>query len=232
MNSIVLVLMVALVIVLYRNYQRDARYKILARDSVFDDCLELLQSVEKSRDQAHLPVLRGDYGGYRIALSVVEDTLGWRKIPPLWLLVKVEGLKPIRGSLDIIVRPANNEFYSPAWQWDGTLDIPASWPQHAIVKYQQQPADVDVLERHVPSLFSNSKMKELLVMPGMVRLTYLAKQAERGEYLIMRSAVYHDTPLGRDEVEKLLQQAIGIREDLEQAAITSDNKANHDYEYA
>ncbi len=221
MNSTVLILLVALVVLTYRNYQRDARRKMQARSTVFDECMDLLQPVQKSWDKAHLPVLRGSYAGYQVALSIVEDTVAWRKLPPLWLLVKVEGKRPSRGSLDFIVRPANNEFYSPSWQWDGSLAIPSGWPQHAIVKYQQQPADVGVLERHVPALFADVRMKELLVMPAMVRLTYMAKQAERGEYLIMRSAVYNDIPISRDEVENLLKQAIAIRQDLENAAIAA-----------
>ena len=221
MNSIVLVLMAALVVLTVRNYRRDARRKMQARDTVFDECMDLLQSAEKSLNKAHLPVLQGSYAGYAVALSVVEDTIGWRKVPPLWLLVKVEGNRPSRGSLDFIVRPANNEFYSPSWQWDGTLAIPASWPQHAIVKYHEQPADVGVLEPHVPPLFDDVKVKELLVTPSLVRLTYLAKQAERGEYLIMRNAVYNDSPISRAEVEALLKQAIAIRQDLENAAIAA-----------
>jgi hypothetical protein len=218
MNSAVLVLMAALVALTFRNYRRDARRKKQSRDAVFDECKDLLQAAEKSWNKAHLPVLQGSYAGYAVALSVVEDTIGWRKVPPLWLLVKVEGNRPSRGSLDFIVRPANNEFYSPSWQWDGTLAIPASWPQHAIVKYHEQPADVGVLEPHVPTLFADAKVKELLVTPSLVRLTYLAKQAERGEYLIMRNAVYNDSPISRDEVETLLKQAIAIRQDLENAA--------------
>lgn len=221
MNSAVLVLMATLVALTFRNYRRDARRKMQARDTVFDECMDLLQSVEKSWNKAHLPVLQGSYAGYAVALSVVEDTIGWRKVPPLWLLVKVEGKRPSRGSLDFIVRPANNEFYSPSWQWDGTLAIPASWPQHAIVKYHEQPADVAVLEPHVPTLFADVKVKELLVTPSLVRLTYLAKQAERGEYLIMRNAVYNDSPISRAEVEALLKQAIAIRQDLENAAIAA-----------
>ena len=231
MNSIVLVLMAALVVLTVRNYRRDARRKMQARNTVFDECMDLLQQVAVSQDKAHLPVLRGSYAGYQVALSIVEDTLAWRKIPPLWLLVKVEAERPSRGSLDIIVRPANNEFYSPSWQWDGTLAIPSGWPQHAIVKYQKQPADVALLEPHVPALFADARMKELLVTPAMVRLTYLAKQAERGEYLIMRNAIYNDSPIGRAEVETLLKRAVAIRQDLENAALQPVNKATHEYAY-
>ena len=73
-----------------------------------------------------------------------------------------------------------------------------------------------LLEHIVPKLFSDLKMKELLVMPEFVRLTYMAKQADRGEYLIMRNAIYDNTPIDKNTVEVLIKQAIEIRQTLEQ----------------
>jgi hypothetical protein len=67
----------------------------------------------------------------------------------------------------------------------------------------------------VPALFADLKMKELLVMPEFVRLTYMAKQADRGEYLIMRNAVYSETPIEKAIVENLIKQAIEIRQTIE-----------------
>lgn len=208
--------MVALLaLLMFGKYQRDAKRKVLARSTVFDDCIYLLQQAQISQDKANLPVLHGQYAGYKISLNIVEDTIAWRKLPPLWLLVKVTANKPIIGSLDMIVRPANNEFYSPSWQWDGNLTIPTNWPQHAIIKYLHKPIDISLLEHIVPSLFSDLKMKELLIMPEFVRLTYMAKQADRGEYLIMRNAVYDNTPIDKNTVEAIIKQAIEIRQTLE-----------------
>ena len=207
-----------LALLMFGKYQRDAKRKVLARSTVFDDCIYLLQQAQISQDKANLPVLHGQYAGYKISLNIVEDTIAWRKLPPLWLLVKVTANKPIIGSLDMIVRPANNEFYSPSWQWDGNLNIPHNWPHHAIIKYQQIPVDVALLDWHVPALFVDEKMKELLIMPNMVRLTYMVKQADRGEYLILRNAVYSDAPIARHVVESLIKQAITIRQTLENVA--------------
>ena len=219
MNVVVIVLVAALlllmIVLMFGKYQRDTKYKILARGTVFDNCVTLLQQAQISVDKAHLPVLYGNYSGYKISLNIVEDTLGWRKLPPLWLLVKVAVNKPIQGSLDLIVRPANNEFYSPSWQWDGNLTIPNNWPQHAIIKYLHKPIDISLLEHIIPTLFSDLKMKELLIMPEFVRLTYMVKQANRGEYLIMRNAVYNDAPIARDTVENLIKQAVAIGQALE-----------------
>jgi hypothetical protein len=218
MVLIYIVLASALVLVLVSKYQRDAARKNQARSSVFDDCINLLQQAQISQDKANLPVLHGSYGGYKVALSVVEDTLGWRKLPPLWLLIKVSANKPSQGSFDLIVRPANNEFYSPSWQWDGNLTNPENWPQHAIIKYLHKPIDTRLLDPFIPSMFADEKMKELLIMPEFVRLTYMVKQADRGEYLIMRNAVYDATPIDKDSVEVLIKQAISIRQTLENAA--------------
>ena len=218
MQIVLIVLVAALSLLMFGKYQSDAKRKVQARSTVFDDCIGLLQLAQISQDKANLPVLQGNYAGYKIALNIVEDTIAWRKLPPLWLLVKVTANKTSTGSLDVIVRPANNEFYSPSWQWDGNLNIPPNWPQHAIVKYEQIAVDIALLESHVPALFADEKMKELLIMPNMVRLTYMAKQADRGEYLILRNAVYSDAPIARHVVESLIKQAIAIRQALENVA--------------
>jgi len=219
MNIAVSVLLIMMVVIMTRKYRQDVTSKKQARSSVFDGCDSLLQDPQASWDKANLPVLYGNYAGFKVQLSVVEDTLGWRKIPPLWLLIKVAANHPSHGTLDFIARPANNEFYSPSWQWDGSMKIPARWPQHAILKYLKQPVDLALLDNDVPELFADTKMKELLVTPDMTRLTYMIKQGERGEYLLMRNAVYNNSPVSKDIVESLLKKAVAIRRNLENAVI-------------
>ena len=221
MNIAVLVLLMMMVVLIYRKYHLVANYKTQARSQVFDECMSLLQQPQKSQDKANLPTLHGGYADYQVSFSIVEDTLGWRKLPPLWLLIKVAAKKPSYGTLDMIVRPANNEFYSPSWQWDGNLTIPENWPQHALIKFKEQAVDLALLAPYVPVLFADVRMKELLITPSMVRLTYMIKQADRGEYLIMRNAVYEDAPNSKDLVELHLKQAIVNRQCMENPEIKS-----------
>ncbi|CAG0956455.1 hypothetical protein MTYP_00487 [Methylophilaceae bacterium] len=217
MNEIAVLLLLVMAVLLYRRYRQDAWHRAQSRSRVFDDCEGLLQHAQPGQDRGGLPLLRGEYAGYRVSLGIVEDTVAWRKLPPMWLLVTVHGNSASEGSLDFVARPSNNEFYSPSWQWDGNLRIPAGWPQHAILKYCRRPAGLELLNPHVPRLFADNRMKELLLTPQLLRLTYMAKQADRGEYLIMRNAVYDAVPIARAMVEPLLQQAVAMRRLVEDA---------------
>lgn len=219
MNIVVLLLLSVMVVMLYRKHQHAVSYRADSRNRIFDECAPLLANTQQRLDKANLPILEGEYSGYKVSLSIVEDTLGWRKVPPLWLLIKVDAHVQSMGNLDYIVRPSNNEFYSPSWQWNGNLTIPASWPQHAILKYQHEAADLDLIDSFVPKLFADANMKELLVTPNFTRLTYMVKQAERGEYLIMRNAIYENTPISKNIVEALLKQAIAIRINIESSEV-------------
>ena len=167
------------------------------------------------KTSSDFPRLTGYYAGSLITLELILDTLAVRKVPPLWLIVEVEGKHQINGSLDVVVRPQNNEFYSPAWQWEGNLKTPENWPKHSIIKYQLEPASVDVLSRYVPAMFADEHMKELLVLPNKLRITYLAKQAARSEYMMLRNALFDATPIDKMQVEQLIKKVIEIRQNLE-----------------
>lgn len=215
MNFYITAFLTLMTAALYWLYRRDALKVRNGRANIFNDCADLLSETAKKQMGAGYPRLQGKCSGYRVNLEVIEDTLAVRKVPPLWLTVTVMGNAPSYGSLDIIARPQNTEFYSPSWQWDGNLQIPPGWPQHAIVKYQYAVAPLKVLNDFVPELFMDEKVKELLVTPTMVRITYLVKQAERGEYMLMRNALFDGRPINKAEVEALLNYAIEIRQGLE-----------------
>ena len=208
--------MAATLYVLYRNDYRKAQS---GRGNIFNDCSTLLTEVSQTQESIGFPMLKGSYNGYRVMLEAQVDTLSMRKLPPLWLTVTVIGRRRTHGSLDVLVRPQNTEFYSPAWDWDDTLPIPSGWPQHAIVRHQGTLASLDILENFVPELFTDEKVKELLITPTVVRITYMAKQAERGEYMLMRNAVFDGLPIGREAVAALLQSATEIRKKLEGASL-------------
>ena len=200
---------------LYRNFRRDQQNTTLNRSLLLDDCISLLQNSKLEKSGSGFPRLTGTYADSIVTLELILDTLAVRKVPPLWLTVEIESKRQIKGSLDVMVRPQNNEFYSPAWQWESTLKTPENWPKHSIIKYQSEPASIDILSRYVPAMFIDEHMKELLVLPKKLRITYLAKQAARSEYMVLRNALFDATPIDKIQVEQLIQKAIEIRQALE-----------------
>lgn len=198
---------------MYRTHHHKTR---TGRSHLFDDCIDLLESPKLTRNEAGYAKLKGHYRGYSVRMCLEEDHMALRKIPSLWLHLSVEGAgSEAVGTLDMLMRPQNTEFYSPSWNWDGhVLPLPG-WPAHAIYRTQGETPDMQAIDAHVRQLFADDKAKELLLTPRVVRLTYQAKQAERGEYLLLRSTNFDDTPLPPDKVLALLERAVGIRQDLE-----------------
>jgi hypothetical protein len=204
---------------LIRQYLHDQRSIKHAKAHLFDEVLGLLDGAKLKQEGKDFPQVSGVFLGYEVKLSLIEDTVAVRKIPPLWLLITIQGKTAIQGSFDLIVRPSNNEFYSPAWQWNGNLQVPSHWPQHSVIKYQDNLVDVAKIDALVPQLFRDERAKELLITPSVLRITYMAKQAERGEYLIMRNSVFSGEAISVEVVEKVLKQAIEIRQLLEKDAV-------------
>ena len=219
MHFLLITVMIAMGYWLYRRHQSDYQKTKQARLQLFDEVMTLVDDAVVEQSGLEFPQLKGFYQGFEVKIALLEDSLAVRKIPPLWLMVTIQGQRKIAGSLDMIVRPQNNEFYSPAWQWDGNLQAPAHWPQHSIIKFQDTPAEVALIDDLVPQLFADDHAKELLITPWAVRLTYMARQAERGEYLIMRNAVFSAEPLAKALVAKVLNQAIVIRTALEKGKL-------------
>jgi hypothetical protein len=204
--------------ILYWMYRSHHLKTMAGRSRLFDECLPLLQNPALTHSEAGYAQLEGTYEGYRIRLALEEDHLTMRKIPSLWLHLIVESTGvSTEGTLGMLVRPQNTEFYSPLWNWAGTVVPLAGWPEYALYRTQDTPPDLQLIDAHVQKIFSDEKAKELLLMPRAVRLTYQAKQADRGEYLLLRATDFNHEPLSSATVLDLLQRSIGIRRDLEGA---------------
>lgn len=198
-------------------YRRNHRQTWAGRGRLLDECAELLESPVFSSNDAGYAVLEGRYRGFSVRLTLEEDHAAPRKIPSLWLHVTVGGKDAAKGTLDMLVRPQNTEFYSPSWNWDGYVQPLPDWPSHALYRTSGTPPDLQLLDAPVRHLFADEKAKELLLLPHLLRLTYQAKQADRGEYLLLRAASFDARPLPHDDISGLLDQAVHLRCKLEGA---------------
>ena len=216
MNIWVLLLCLVLAYVLLAMYRRAHSNILGCRRLLLDDCRHLLQNPILSVDPAGFAKLAGHYSGYDVTFTLEPDNVVMRKLPSLWLHVAVNG-EAINGlgTLDILARPQNVEFYSPSWHWDGRVEGLPNWPQHANYSTKDHPPDMRRMDSVVQAVFTDDRAKELLVTPQRVRVTYQAKQADRGEYLLMRSAMFDNDPIPPDLVRGLLDRAVELRQSLE-----------------
>jgi hypothetical protein len=183
-----------------------------ARATYFDDCVSLFEEPRLSQDDVDFPALDGYYRGRRVRLQPVVDHVAVRKIPSLWLLVTVFGELPGIGSLDLLVRPQNVEFYSPSSMLPISLKLPPGWPTHAVLRTDDDEdrfLPVESLTPHM-RIFEDTKMKELVVTAHGVRLVYQASEADRTHYMVLRHAKFSGAPLSAALAQGLLDQAIAI----------------------
>lgn len=216
MHSIGITLAFLFVIVLGLMYRRNSRALRAERGKLFDACLGLFDHHRLTQDAAAWPVLVGSYDGHEVHVAPLVDDVTFRKVPSLWLLVTVKRDLPMSGTVDLLARAQNTEFYSPADGLPVRVVPPQEWPRQTTIKADRPAAELPlpVLDPHVKRFFGDPRAKEMLVTRHGVRMVYQAQGADRGEYLVLRRAVFREAKLPAKLVESLLDQAVQLCADL------------------
>jgi hypothetical protein len=210
----------ALFAVLFWMQQRRHRNQLREqRASMWQECLSLLQSPELIQDDIDFPLLQGHYRNYPVTLEPLADHVGYRKLPQLWLRATVKTTLPVAGVLDLLLRPENTEFYSPAWSLPISMPLPGSWPVHAMLR-----ADCDEVAATIPALdahldmFSDPRMKELLISPRGIRCVLQLAQGERADYSVLRRVRFGDAlRVPAHRLRDLLDNQLSLIETLRNA---------------
>jgi hypothetical protein len=204
-------LCVVAAVALWLIYRRDRARTKAARAAYFDDCRYLFEDCRIVQEGTDFPILEGRHRGRLFRLEPVVDHMAVRKLPSLWVKVSLIGDLPIPGVVDFLARPQNTEFYSPSETLPVSLQIPPEWPQHATLRtdLDDRSLPVAVLAPHI-HVFSDPKMKELLVTPRGVRIVYQASQGERAYYLVLRQPEFGEPRLPAALARELLEQAIAV----------------------
>jgi hypothetical protein len=202
-------------IVLAGIYRRDRARLRLLRGALFAPAYPLFDSYRVTQDGIGFPELHGRYCGHDFHIDAVVDMVTFRKLPSLWLRASLLAPVPFRGTLDIMVRAQNVEFYSPANDLPHAIEPPANWPPGTIVK-TDDPEDMPpaaVVDPHI-GFFDAPKAKEILITPKGVRLVYQIDQGTRAEYLVLRSANFTSPQVAADIMRDLLDRAIALHRDV------------------
>lgn len=162
--------------------------------------------------------MTGHLGPQAFDVQVVMDSLTFRKLPALWVMLSLPDPLPVKSTLDIMVRPTGNEPFSHFSNLPQSLPPLEGLPEGTAIRSDDAaklPAAA-ILEPHL-AIFADPKVKELLIAPKGIRLVILAEEADRGRFLIFRDAEMGREPLHPSRLSPLIDTILALRKTLIEA---------------
>ena len=192
-----------------------SRARVSARAGFFDALKPLFDRVQTRLDPTGFPRMTGHRGDLTYEFRALPDTLTFRKLPALWVMVTLPGPLPVGASLDIMIRPAGNEPFSGYAELPHHLPCPDFLPDGTGVRSDDAArVPPESLIAPYAGVFDDPKVKELLITPMGMRIVVLAEEADRGRYLIFRDAEMGMTPLPQSQIAPVVDLLAALRQDL------------------
>lgn len=185
---------------------RAARRRAASRATYFSAAASVLTNMQRQIQPTGFARVAGRYDGLRIDLQAIPDTLTFRKLPALWVMVTVTEPQPLSGDVHIMARANGQESFSTHAQMPFAVDLPPGFPSDCTLRCTD-PATLpspEVLAKLAP-LFSDPKLKEAVLSPKGIRLVVLAEEGDRANYLIFRDAELGSQPLPIPRLRVLLE---------------------------
>ncbi len=194
---------------------RESRLRAETRASFFNAVKTLFDEGETRIQPTGFPRMTGRRDGLAFDLQAVPDTLTFRKLPALWVLVTLPEPLPLEATLDLMARPSGHEPFTKFAELPQSLPTPLDLPKEVAIRSDDATRipPPDLLSRHT-DLFTDPRVKELILSPKGLRIVILAEEADRGRYLIFREAEMGRTPLSLARLEPLLDRLAAIRKDV------------------
>lgn len=215
----ILIAVAAMFGLLFRQLRRASIDRISQRAGYLDKCRDLLDMPRLGQGDSGFARLGGAYCGVEADIQVLSDTLTFRKLPALWVLVTLPGPLPVSATINLMIRPTGVEPFSRFQTLIHQLDSPEDFPEDCAVRTDSSThmPPVDLLREHL-HIFDDPRVKELVISPKGVRIVFLAEEAQRSRYLIYRDAEMGVIPLSPDLLKPKLDQLIDLRADVLDAA--------------
>ena len=193
----------------------ESRARTKARARYFDAVKPLFDGGEVRLQPTGFPRMTGRQQGLSFDLQVIPDTLTFRKLPALWVLVTLPEPTPLHATLNLMARPSGNEPFTRFTTLPQSLPTPDCLPKEVSVRSDDATRipPADLIARHA-DLFADPRIKELVLSPKGLRIVFLAEEADRGRYLIFREAEMGMTPLDPARLTPILDRLRAIREDV------------------
>lgn len=193
--------------------QREARAAASARHSILDPSLDVLDETRAEIAACGFPKMEGKFRGRTFRVSLVPDTLTFRRLPQLWLDVTMRrNLPALGGSIAILVRQSGADYFSMTDHLRERFAPPENFPDVCLIK-GDGPAARHILERiapYVASLLRDPKFKEIAITPRGIRIMRQLSEGKRGDHLILRQIVFENASLAPEELEDVIAAVLEI----------------------
>jgi hypothetical protein len=195
---------------------REHRLVRHSRQSLLDQCANVLDDVELHRAPDGFPSLVGFCGGQRVHVELIPDTMVIRRLPQLWLSVTLLDTLTTIPSLSVLVRPAGYEFYSLTGRLTYALDPSAAFPKEVLVRGSDARAEplFQRLSGQLAANLADPRVKEIAITSKGLRIISQAAEGRRGEHLILRQAVFDDPSVSANELAKRLEELHALRSEI------------------
>lgn len=186
-----------------------------ARAGYFDAVAGLFQSTGVQVQPSGFARMSGVWNGARFDLQAVPDTLTFRKLPVLWVMVTLTEPTDLTTEAHIMARPGGNDVFSTFDRMPVSVALPDGFPAFCALRCENAAAlpRGTLIAAQAP-LFLSAEVKELVMSPRGLRLVVLAEQADRGAYLLFRDAEMGYAPFPPGRLLPLLQALVSLRDGL------------------
>ncbi len=192
-------------VMLAAKVRAEGRARTTGRAAYFDDCAPLLTTPRIGRGTAGFPRLGGAFDGIAADVQAMPDTLTLRKLPALWVMVTLLAPLPVRATLNVMIRPTGIEPFSKFSTLPNQISPPPGFPVDCAMRTDATDAmPPEIVLQPFGSVFDDVAVKELVISPKGLRITFLAEEADRGRYLIFRDAEMGKTKLNPSRVAPVL----------------------------
>ena len=198
--------------------RRAAAQRQAARTGYFDTVAPLFADVVHRIEASGFARMSGRWGGVRFDLQAVPDTLTFRKLPVLWVMVTLTEEICIAGKVHIMRRPTQAEVFSHFGLMPEGVALPPGFPDDCALRCEAADGLPLAVIAEQAGLFGDRTVKELVMTPKGLRIVLLGEEAERTKYLLYRDAEMGSTPFPAAQLVPQLQALLALRIRLSEEA--------------
>ncbi|MGE0025394.1 MAG: hypothetical protein AB7S70_17365 [Hyphomicrobium sp.] len=195
------------------------RRRLASRRILLNDCAALFDTHALRHAGDGFPRLTGRRGALNIDVRLISDTMTIRRLPQLWLQVTVLERREGVGGLAVLVRPSGYEFYSLTERFHLPVEPPSVFPRDLIVRAKDAKSAglFAKLASAMAEILADPRVKEIAVTGDGLRIIIQASEGRRGDYLLLRQAVFDEASVAPAELESVLAGIERLRASLSPA---------------